>query len=67
MKNFILVYYIDDYPENGGGIKYEEFETSGELDKRVSEIYNSCDILAAGELDRYSYKVVEIVTKVERE
>lgn len=67
MKNYILVYYIDDYPDNGGGPKYEEFETSEELDKRVSEIYNSHDIWAVGELDRYSYKEVEIVTKVERE
>lgn len=67
MKDFILVYNVDDYPEMGGGIQYEEFETSAELDNRVSEIYNADNILAVGKLDRYSYKVVEIVTKVERE
>lgn len=64
---FILVYFIDDYPENGGGNEVEFFNTAEELDKRVSEVMPSHEIIAAGQLDKYTYKAVEYITKIERQ
>jgi len=64
---YILVYEIDDYPDNGGGTKYEEFNTVEALDKRVIEIYNFHDITIAGKVEEFKYKPVETVTKIERE
>lgn len=66
MKNFILVYFDDDYPEMGGGTKFERFETVEELDARVMDIYNQHDILLAGKVEEFQYKEVETVTKIER-
>lgn len=67
IMTYILVYNVDEYPEMGGGIQFESFETPEALDKRVEKIYNSHDILAAGELTEYTYKEVETVTKIIRE
>jgi len=64
---YILVYNINDYPEMGGGLQYEEFKTDVELDKKVLEIYNFHDIIVAGKVEEFKYKEVETVTKKERE
>ena len=67
MRKLILVYYVDDYPDNGGGYHYEELKTEAELDKRVEEIYkNRGELIVCGYIIPFEYKPVEIVTKVER-
>lgn len=67
IMKYILVYEVDDYPEMGGGTKYEDFDTIEALDKRVEEIYNCHAITAVGELKPFTYKEVETVTKIVRE
>jgi len=51
----------------GGGLQFEEFKTEAELDKRVGEIYNDNELIACGVLEVFTYKTVEVVTKIERE
>lgn len=63
---YVLIYYIDNYPEMGGGLKVEWFETSEELDKAVERIFNCHEIHGAGEFNPFEYKAVEYATKIER-
>ena len=65
-KDFILVYYIDDYCDNGGGIHVEWFDTSDLLDKRVSEVYPQHGIIDAGHVAHFEYEEVQKVTIVKR-
>lgn len=65
-KPYVLVYFIDDYPESGGGFYFERFETIEQLDLRVESIYNTCEIKLTGLVKEISYEEVEIVTKVKR-
>jgi len=64
---YILVYHIDEYPEMGGGLYLERFETIEQLDVRVMEIYNFHDIHLAGKVEEFKYKTVDVVTKIVRE
>lgn len=36
--SYLLIYEINDYPENGGGTQVEEFETSTAMTGRASEL-----------------------------
>lgn len=63
---YILVTYINDYWENGGGLQFDRFKTIEELDAFVQEKYNFREILLAGEVREIKYEEVEIVTKVKR-
>lgn len=65
-KKFILVYEVDEYPENGGGICYEEYASADKLDEAVIKIWNYHKVLFAGEGLMYTYRPVETVTKIER-
>lgn len=65
-KPYVLVYFIDDYPESGGGLYFERFETIDQLDQRVQIIYNTCEIKLTGLVKEISYEEVEIVTKIKR-
>jgi hypothetical protein len=67
MKKIILLYNAPGYYEMGGGLQFEEFKTEAELDKRVGEIYNDNELIACGVLEVFTYKTVEVVTKIERE
>jgi len=59
VDEFILVYNVDDYPDMGGGIHFEKYQTLDELEKEMANIpYKDFEILAAG-----SYKQHYTITK----
>lgn len=66
MSKYILVYNVNEYPDMGGGIHFEDFETEQELDKRVSEVMPEHEIFAVGELKAFEYKAIDWITKVQR-
>jgi hypothetical protein len=67
MKPYILLYDVDDYPDNGGGLHFMEFETIERLDEEVEAIYNTHKIILAGKVERYTYNPIEIITKIKRD
>lgn len=38
MKNYLLIWSINDYPEMGGGIDYDFFEDIESLENKVNEL-----------------------------
>lgn len=65
---YILVFSVDGYPDDGGGLYSDIFEDIGSLDKRVEEIMiEGHTLIAAGQYIEYKYKVTEVVKKVVRE
>jgi hypothetical protein len=52
--SYILIYHIHDYPDNGGGINWEEFENEQSMTEKVNELceeYNDIfEIIKAGYL-----------------
>lgn len=73
MAKHILVYEINDYPNNGGGTQVEFFEADAEqeMHKRVNDLASTDDrisIITAGFLQtEYEYKPVEIIKKYQPE
>lgn len=37
IKRFLLIYYVDDYPANGGGLNYVTFDTIEEVENWINE------------------------------
>lgn len=71
MIKYILIYEKLDYPENGGGIYYEVFETPELMDKQVQNLANKPDfkfeiLLAASLGTEFEYAPVEMVKTFER-
>lgn len=65
---YILIYDIDEYPEMGGGLQVDFAETATILDEMVEKIMQEGHtLIAAGELNEYTYKTVEVIKKVVRE
>ena len=70
MKDYFLVYEINDYPEDGGGIHYKDFKNKYELLDEVNrlnkEFENDFKIVRAG-IVRENIKIVPVekVTKYE--
>ena len=68
MKDYVLIWDINDYPENGGGTEYELLENISEVEKKVNEITRDprIIILFCGHLrDEIKFKAVEKVTRWE--
>lgn len=71
MTQYLIIYEILDYPENGGGMRYEVFETPELMDRKVQNMADrpdfKFDILLTARLgEQYEYAPVEIVKKFER-
>lgn len=70
MEKYILIYEIDDYASNGGGVEFGSFDSLEEMDKKANDIIKDerVSIKFAGEIrQEYSYVPKEVVIKIERE
>lgn len=38
MKEYILIWNVNDYPDNGGGVEYELLDNILDAEKRVNEL-----------------------------
>ena len=68
MKDYILIWSINDYPEIGGGTEYDLFESVSEVEKKVNELTQDkrISISFCGHLrDEIKFKAVETVTRWE--
>lgn len=69
MKKYILIYHINNYRGNVGGVYTPFFDTLKEMDKHVNDIMTSkenVDVLFSGLISKeFEYKTIEKVTKYE--
>lgn len=66
MKNYILVWDINDYPELGGGIKFDFFENISEVENKVNELSTDSRVKISfcGQLqNEIKFKPAEKVTR----
>ncbi len=66
MKNIILVWNVNDYPEMGGGIYYDFFEDIEKVEIKVNGLTKdeSISILFCGEIKKeIVFEPVEKITK----
>jgi hypothetical protein len=38
MKEFILIWRINDYPDNGGGLEFDLFDSIQQIEDKVNEL-----------------------------
>jgi hypothetical protein len=69
MKDYILIWDINDYPDNGGGTEYDLFENISDVEKKVNELTEDTrdiSISFCGRLrEEIKFKAVEKVTRWE--
>ena len=68
MKEYILIWYIRDFPENGGGREYALFKNILEVEEKVNELTKDEKITISfcGHLkDEITFKAVEKITRWE--
>jgi len=68
--NFALIYNVNTYPDLGGGMHHEQFETLNLMTEAVNKLSNDhgseFEIVAAYEIrEQITYKPVTRVTKLE--
>lgn len=68
IMKYILVYYVKDFPEMGGGLYYLIFNSVQDMDLAVNNLdLNKTIIKFAGEVRKeFKYQVVEKIVKMER-
>jgi hypothetical protein len=65
MKQFILVWTVNDYPDNGGGTEYELYDNIQQVTNKVNELAQDKRMAVAfcGHLrDEVKFKPVEKIT-----
>ena len=70
MINYILVYEISDYPENGGGYDYMTFENIQDMEDQVNRLNTQHEDrfsikIAAEVKSEITFKPVEIITRLQ--
>lgn len=68
---YVLIFKVDAWPDNGGGLFYEYFSSVIDMDTRINDLMKNYrelfSITLAGKLgEEYKYAPVEVVKKLGR-
>ena len=67
MKEFLLIWHVDEYPEMGGGTYFDRYETSDLMLEKANLIIQQGDteIVFCGRIDEeYELEPVTTITKL---
>lgn len=71
MNRYVLIWQVNDYPENGGGLQWRSFQTVEEMDAKVDQLLSEhgdkFKIDASYSiLEEIKYQPVAVITKLAR-